>query len=95
MHIKQNFPAIVSRWADKAAGMSYSLYLLHMPLLYLLGAMALFDHRSLAFCVIALPAIYIGSYLLSICTEAQRGKVKQRLRAMLQPSPGNRSSQAY
>ena len=95
VHIKQNFPAIVSRWADKAAGMSYSLYLLHMPLLHLLGAMALFDHRSLAFSVIALPAIYIGSYLLSICTEAQRGKVKQRLRAMLQPSPGNRSSQAY
>ena len=86
---------MVSRWADEMAGMSYSLYLLHMPLLYLLGAVALLDHRSLAFCVIALPAIYIGSYLLSICTEAQRGKVKQRLRGILKGLPVNRSSQAY
>ena len=75
--IEQNFPATVSRWADELAGMSYSLYLLHMPLLYLLAAIALSDQRSLAFRVIALPAIYFGSYLLSICTEAQRGKVEQ------------------
>jgi peptidoglycan/LPS O-acetylase OafA/YrhL len=95
VHIKQNFPAIVSRWADKAAGMSYSLYLLHMPLLHLLGAMALFDHRSLAFCVIALPAIFFGSYFLSICTEAQRGKVKQRLRVILKGLRPIRSSQGY
>jgi len=90
--IKQNFPAIVSRWADKMAGMSYSLYLLHMPLLYLLGAIVLSDQRSLAFCVIALPAIYFGSYLLSICTEAQRGKVKQRLREVLKGLPAYPSS---
>jgi peptidoglycan/LPS O-acetylase OafA/YrhL len=93
--IKQNFPAIVSRWADELAGMSYSLYLLHMPLLYLLAAIVLSDQRSLAFCIIALPAIYLGSYLLSICTEAQRGKVKQRLREILKGFPANRSSQAY
>lgn len=93
--IKQNFPAMVSRWADEMAGMSYSLYLLHMPLLYLLGAIALLDHRSLGFCVIALPAIYVGSYLLSICTEAQRGKVKQRFRVILKGLPANRSSRAY
>jgi peptidoglycan/LPS O-acetylase OafA/YrhL len=92
--IKQNFPAIVSRWADEMAGMSYSLYLLHMPLLYLLGAIVLSDRRSLAFCVIALPVIYFGSYLLSICTEAQRGKVKQRLRVILKGLPAKRSSQA-
>jgi peptidoglycan/LPS O-acetylase OafA/YrhL len=90
--IQQNFPAIVSRWADKMAGMSYSLYLLHMPLLYLLGAIVLSDQRSLAFCVIALPAIYFGSYLLSICTEAQRGKVKQRLREVLKGLPAYPSS---
>jgi hypothetical protein len=39
--------------------------------------------------------IYIGSYLLSICTEAQRGKVKQQLRVILKGLPANRSSRAY
>ena len=92
--IKQNFPAIVSRWADQLAGMSYSLYLLHMPLLYLLAAIVLSDRRSLAFCVIALPAIFFGSYLLSICTEAQRGKVKQRLRVILKGLRPIRTSRA-
>ncbi len=62
--IKQNFPAIVSRWADELAGMSYSLYLLHMPLLYLLAAIVLSDQRSLAFCVIALLRRY---FLVAIC----------------------------
>lgn len=93
--IKQEFPAIVSRWANEAAGMSYSLYLLHMPLLYLLGAIALLDPHSLAFCAMTLPAIYIGSYLLSICTEAQRGKVKQWMRTQLGNWPASRSSRAY
>jgi peptidoglycan/LPS O-acetylase OafA/YrhL len=85
--IKQNFPAMVSRWANELAGMSYSLYLLHMPLLYLLGAVVLSDRRSLAFLIIALPVIFLGSYLLSICTEGQRSKVKQRLLAAFEGLP--------
>jgi len=36
-----------------------------------------------------------ASYLLSVCTEAQRGKVKQRLRGIFNGLPANRSSQAY
>jgi peptidoglycan/LPS O-acetylase OafA/YrhL len=73
-----HFPAIVTTAANKLAGMSFSLYLLHLPLLYILGSLT--HHKNtLGFVCVAVPTIFLASYAFSLLAE---GKRKPALRAV-------------
>jgi peptidoglycan/LPS O-acetylase OafA/YrhL len=80
--IKQKFSRAVSRWSSHLAGMSYTLYLLHLPTLYILAAW-IGDQQTLTFLVLAMAVAFLTSYLVSLATEAQRGKIKDVVRAAL------------
>jgi peptidoglycan/LPS O-acetylase OafA/YrhL len=80
--IKQRFSRAVSRWSNRLAAMSFTLYLLHLPLLYILAAWV-GDQQTLKFLILAIPVAFLTSYLVSLATEAQRGKVKYLVRATL------------
>jgi peptidoglycan/LPS O-acetylase OafA/YrhL len=84
--IRQKFGRAVSRWASGLAGMSYTLYLLHLPTLYILAA-CIGDQQTLKFLILAMPAAFLTSYLVSLATEAQRGKIKDLVRAALASVP--------
>ncbi|MBV8453059.1 MAG: acyltransferase, partial [Deltaproteobacteria bacterium] len=80
--IKQKFGRAVSRWGGRLAGMSYTLYLVHLPTLYILAAW-IGDHQTLKFLILAMPVTLLTSYLVSLATEAQRGRIKDLVRAAL------------
>jgi len=80
--IRQKFNRGVSQWSSRLAGMSYTLYLLHLPTLYILAA-CIGDQQTLKFLILAVPVAFMTSYLVSLATEAQRGKIKELIRAAL------------
>jgi peptidoglycan/LPS O-acetylase OafA/YrhL len=76
-----HFPAILTEAANKLAGMSFSLYLLHLPVLYILGSIAS-DRNSLGFFLIALPFVFFSSYLFSLVTERNRKNVASAIKTL-------------
>jgi peptidoglycan/LPS O-acetylase OafA/YrhL len=69
------FPVLVETAAHKLADMSYSLYLIHLPIIYML-AFWLGNERSFTFVVIAVPVVFSVSYFFSRATEANRWKLR-------------------
>jgi peptidoglycan/LPS O-acetylase OafA/YrhL len=69
--ISIKFPAIFERAARKLAGMSYSLYLLHLPVITMI-AYWWGEKNSLGFILAAIPIVYIVCFLFSKVTEDRR-----------------------
>lgn len=76
--IRIAFPKMIERAARQMADMSYSLYLLHLPVLYLL-AYELGNRQSSVFVVIAIIAVFIICFLFSRITESNRVWLRQKL----------------
>jgi peptidoglycan/LPS O-acetylase OafA/YrhL len=66
-----HFPASFIVAAKGLAGMSFSLYLIHLPVLYILAAIAP-DKSTLGFVCAALPTIFLASYGFAFLTEERR-----------------------
>ena len=58
-------------FARKLAGMSYSLYLLHLPVIYVI-AYWWNDNNSVELVLLGLPAAFVLSYVFSQATEGRR-----------------------
>jgi peptidoglycan/LPS O-acetylase OafA/YrhL len=71
-------PGSIQSGARGLAGMSYSLYLLHLPLLYMI-AYWWADNTSIWFVLVAVPTIFLSSYLFSRMTEARRHDLRKWL----------------
>lgn len=84
-----SMPVIIQKTARQLAGMSYSLYLFHLPLLYMTYHF-LEDRSSVTSIFIALGAIYSLCYLLSLLTEAKTGRVIEAIRSVRQYSANYR-----
>jgi peptidoglycan/LPS O-acetylase OafA/YrhL len=72
-------PAFVQRIARHLAGMSYSLYLLHLPVLYMTYYLW-GDNSSAGFVLAALAFVFSLCYAFSLLTEARRHNVLRWLR---------------
>jgi hypothetical protein len=79
--IKIPFPLFVRTAVQKIADMSFSLYLLHLPIIYML-AYSLRNERSVAFVFMSLPLIFGTSYVFSRATEANRGTLRAWVEAV-------------
>lgn len=64
-------PALVQSVGRRLAGMSYSLYLLHLPVLHML-AYWWGDNASLGLVAAAVPSVFVICYLFSKITEDRR-----------------------
>jgi len=81
--IKISFPTLIGKLSSKLAGMSYSLYLSHFPIIYTIAFLAA-DRTTIGFLCIELTAVFIGCYIFSRLTEAHTKAVRDRIGAMIE-----------
>jgi peptidoglycan/LPS O-acetylase OafA/YrhL len=80
--IEIEFPRLIKRGAKLIAGMSFSIYLLHLPLLYFLVYVIGRRHDGI-FIIISLPVVFLTCLAFSQLTERKTGSLRYLIERFL------------